>query len=205
MLAGLHEGRGDGRDQLHADLQHPPPLLVPMLALLESGYEQVAARRDRVGDARLRTIVSRLYYRMVNGLVDVRTEDGAGDFRVLSRSALDALLALGEANRFSKGLFAWIGFRTGYVNYRNVSRAAGQSTWSMRQLFNYGIDSVISFNSKPLRLAIHVGLLITAIAVVYGGVGARRRDRPRHPGAGLRPDRRCRGQVWPGCRWCFSG
>ena len=135
----------------------------------QSGYEQVVARRDRVGDPRLRTIVSRLYYRMVNGLVDVRLEDGAGDFRVLSRTALDALLALGEANRFSKGLFAWIGFRTGYIDYRNVARAAGESTWSMRQLFDYGIDSVVSFNSKPLRLAIHVGLLITAIAVVYGG------------------------------------
>lgn len=169
MLAGLHEGRGDAVAIMDADLQHPPPLLVAMLALLQSGYEQVVARRDRVGDARLRAIVSRLYYRMVNGLIDVRLEDGAGDFRVLSRRALDALLAMGEANRFSKGLFAWIGFRTGYVNYRNVARASGQSTWSMRQLFEYGIDSVISFNSKPLRLAIHVGLLITAIAVVYGG------------------------------------
>jgi glycosyltransferase involved in cell wall biosynthesis len=168
MLAGLSEAAGEAVAIMDADLQHPPELLAPMVRLLEAGYEQVVARRDRSGDPWLRTLLSRTYYRFVNGLIDVELEDGAGDFRVLNRTALRALLSLGESNRFSKGLFAWIGFRTTYLDYRNASRAAGESKWGMRSLVNYGIDSVISFNNKPLRLAIHAGVLISAVAVVYG-------------------------------------
>ncbi|MET3961411.1 glycosyltransferase involved in cell wall biosynthesis [Marmoricola sp. OAE513] len=168
MLAGLTEAKGEAVAIMDADLQHPPALLGPMVELLDAGYEQVVARRDRQGDPRFRTFVSRLYYRFVNGLMDVDLEDGAGDFRVLDRRALDALLSLGESNRFSKGLFAWIGFRTTYLDYRNEARYAGTSKWSTTQLLNYGLDSVVSFNYKPLRLAIHVGAAITAVAVVYG-------------------------------------
>ena len=98
---------------------------------------------------------------MVNRLIDVRLRDGDGDFRVLTRRAVDALLSLREYNRFSKGLFAWIGFDTGYDQLPERRARCRQSTWSVRQLLDYGIDAVISFNNQPLRLAIHVGLLIT--------------------------------------------
>jgi polyisoprenyl-phosphate glycosyltransferase len=168
MLAGLAEARGDAVAIMDADLQHPPALLGGMLALLDSGFEQVVARRDRTGDPWLRTLASRTYYRFVNRLIDVELEDGAGDFRLISRRAVRALLQLRETNRFSKGLFAWIGFRTTYVDYRNALRQGGESKWGLRSLFNYGVDSVIAFNDKPLRMAIHLGLLITSVAVGYG-------------------------------------
>jgi glycosyltransferase involved in cell wall biosynthesis len=168
MLAGLSNASGDAVAIMDADLQHPPQLLGEMFGLIDGGYEQVVACRDRTGDRWFRSVASRGYYRLVNSLIDVRLRDGAGDFRILSRSALNALLSLGESNRFSKGLFSWIGFKTAYLDYRNVARAAGESKWSVGSLFNYALDSVISFNTKPLRLAIHVGILISMVAVVYG-------------------------------------
>ncbi len=167
MLAGMSQARGDAVAILDADLQHPPRLLSEMLALLDQGHEQVVARRTRTGDAPGRTFVSRTYYRMINRLVDVELEDGVGDFRVLSRTAVRALLSLGEYNRFSKGLFAWIGFDTAVVDYENVARDSGATKWRTRDLVDYGIDGVLSFNSRPLRLAIWFGAAATAVAVAY--------------------------------------
>jgi polyisoprenyl-phosphate glycosyltransferase len=168
MLAGLAQARGKAVALMDADLQHPPELLRPMLALIDAGFEQVVARRDRSGDPWLRTVASKAYYRFVNRLIDVELRDGAGDFRVFDQKVVSALLSLGETNRFSKGLFAWVGFHTTYINYRNAPRAAGESKWGFRSLFNYSIDSVISFNDKPLRVAIHTGVLISLVAVAYG-------------------------------------
>jgi polyisoprenyl-phosphate glycosyltransferase len=168
MLAGLAYARGDAVVIMDADLQHPPRLIVDMLDLHHQGYDQVVARRTRDGDALGRTLLSRSYYRLVNSLVEVRIEDGVGDFRLLSRRAVDALLQLGEYNRFSKGLFAWIGFPTATIDYRNESRYGGDaSRWTLRRLLNYGIDGVMSFNNAPLRLAIYVGLVVTALAFAY--------------------------------------
>jgi glycosyltransferase involved in cell wall biosynthesis len=167
MLAGLSQARGEAVAILDADLQHPPELLGPMLRLLDEGHDQVVARRNRSGDAPTRTLFSRVYYRMINRLVDVRLEDGVGDFRVLSRTAVSALLALGESNRFSKGLFAWIGFETAYYDYENVLREAGETKWRFGDLVNYGIDGILSFNSRPLRMAIHWGVLVSVIAFCY--------------------------------------
>lgn len=168
MLAGLSQARGDKVAIIDADLQHPPSLLAQMLPLLDSGdYSQVVARRTRTNDPAVRTALSRLYYRMMNRLVDVELQDGVGDFRVLDRQAVRALLSLGETNRFSKGLFAWIGFPTAVVDYENVSREAGATKWRMRDLFNYGIDGVVSFNYRPLRLSIWLGVAVTVVAVAY--------------------------------------
>ena len=167
MLAGLSHAAGDKVAIMDADLQHPPELLAQMIPLLDGEVQQVVARRTRDDDPALRTFLSKTYYRLINRLTDVELEDGVGDFRVLDRTAVKALLTLGETNRFSKGLFAWIGFDTAVVDYRNVSRAAGTTKWRTSDLFNYGIDGVVSFNYRPLRLSIWFGILVTSVAVLY--------------------------------------
>lgn len=167
MLAGLSWADGERVAIIDADLQHPPHLLGEMVPKLDEGYHQVIARRTRTDDPVLRTALSRTYYKLINRMIDIELEDGVGDFRVLSRPAVDALLTLGETNRFSKGLFAWIGFPTAIIDYENVSREAGETKWSMRALFNYGIDGVVSFNYRPLRISLWFGILVTMVAVGY--------------------------------------
>ncbi|MFD7713460.1 glycosyltransferase [Streptomyces sp. NPDC059785] len=167
MLAGLRMSRGDAVVLMDADLQHPPGLLHRMLELGRHGYDQVVARRDRSGEGILRRTLSSAYYRTIGRCMDVDVVDGEGDFRLLSRRAVDAVLALPEANRFSKGIFSWIGFDTVSFTYRNVGRAAGQSKWGGRRLLNYGIDGLISFNSRPLRLVIYAGLALSFAAFAY--------------------------------------
>jgi glycosyltransferase involved in cell wall biosynthesis len=168
MLAGLAYARGDAIVLMDADLQHPPRLIPQMLQLHEQGYDQVVGRRTREGDTAYRRFLARAYYRLANAVVDVDIEDGVGDFRLLSRRAVDALLQLGEYNRFSKGLFAWIGFPTATIDYRNEARqGGGASKWTLRRLVNYGVDGVLSFNSAPLRLSIYVGTAVTGLAFLY--------------------------------------
>jgi glycosyltransferase involved in cell wall biosynthesis len=168
MLAGLAYARGDAVVIMDADLQHPPRLIARMLELHREGYDQVVARRTRDGDSLPRSMASRMYYRLANAVVEINLQDGVGDFRLLSRRAVDALLQMGEYNRFSKGLFSWIGFPTATIDYRNEARQGGSgSRWSMRRLLNYGLDGVMSFNNAPLRLAVYVGLAVTALAFAY--------------------------------------
>lgn len=167
MLAGLRMSRGDSVVLMDADLQHPPELLPRMLELRRRGYDQVVARRDRTGEGALRTFLSSAYYKAMGRCMDVEVVDGEGDFRLLSRDAVDAVLAMPETNRFSKGIFSWIGFDTVSFTYQNMQRAAGRSKWGGRRLFNYGIDGLISFNSRPLRLAIHAGLALALTALGY--------------------------------------
>lgn len=167
MLAGLSQANGDVVGIIDADLQHPPELLARMIDLLWQGHDQVVARRSRTGDGAMRSLLSILFYKAINKLVEVELENGVGDFRVLSRKAVRALLALGEYNRFSKGLFSWIGFDTAVVDYENVAREVGTSKWSFRKLVDYGIDGVVSFNNRPLRLAIYLGALFTLVAFGY--------------------------------------
>ncbi len=169
MLAGLAQANGDVVAIMDADLQHPPELLAQMIELLGKGFDQVVARRDRKGEGRLRSLSSKTYYKMMNRLVDVRLRDGEGDYRVMTRRAVEALLSLGEYNRFSKGLFAWIGFDTAVIDYQNVQRSTGTTKWTFRKLLNYGIDGVVSFNNKPLRLAVYIGLVVTLLAFAYAG------------------------------------
>ncbi|MGC4888877.1 glycosyltransferase family 2 protein [Micromonospora sp. DT227] len=167
MLAGLRRTTGDAVVIMDADLQHPPRLLPEMLTLYRQGFDQVIARRDRRGDRFVRTLASRSFYRAINWWIDVRLLDGAGDFRLLSRLAVNAILTMPEYNRFSKGLFSWIGFRTAVVTHRNEIRQAGRSRWTFGKLFNYAFDGLLSFNNRPLRLAIYGGLFLTLIAVAY--------------------------------------
>lgn len=169
MLAGLRAAKGDSVVLMDADLQHPPELIGRLLEVMRrDGVDQVVARRNRTGDSKIRTLLSRGYYRFVNALVDdVGLEDGAGDFRALSRRAVDALVLLNESNRFSKGLFSWIGFPSATVDYENQLRGNGESAWTMGKLFEYGLDGILSFNSKPLRVMLVSGAAAIAAGLVY--------------------------------------
>lgn len=167
MLAGLESASGDCVILMDADLQHPPELIPDMLRKYEAGFDQVIAKRDRKGDSHRSVFFARCYYWLAQKLIDVKLEDGAGDFRLLSRKAVDAVLELKETNRFSKGLFSWIGFSQTYIEYSNRQRLGTESRWSFKQLFRYGIDSVISFNVQPLRMCVYMGAALLAISMLY--------------------------------------
>jgi glycosyltransferase involved in cell wall biosynthesis len=167
MLAGLGHARGRAVAIMDADLQHPPHLLARMLELLEEGADQVVARRNRTGDSWTRTRLSRGFYKVMNTMTEVHVDDGAGDFRLLGPVAVRAILSMEERNRFSKGLFAWIGLRTSVIDYDNVARTGGASRWKLRSLVKYGLDGLLSFNFKPLRAALYLGLVVTTVAFVY--------------------------------------
>lgn len=167
MLAGLRYSSGDFTVIMDSDLQHPPELIGQMLEFGRQGYDQVIAQRDRTGDKKLGSFFARSYYRLVDRLTDVKLTDGIGDFRMLSRKALDALLTMNEYNRFSKGIFSWIGFKEKIISYQNRSRAAGESKWSFRSLVRYGVDGVLSFNNKPLRFCIFIGTFAIIISLIY--------------------------------------
>ncbi|MEV5174653.1 glycosyltransferase family 2 protein [Streptomyces flaveolus] len=167
LLAGLRHASGDSVIVMDADLQHPPVLIRRMVELREQGHDQVIAKRTRTGDRFTRTLTARLYYRLVNRLVDVELVDGVGDFRLLSRRVVDAVLALTEYNRFSKGLFAWVGFPSTTFEYQNAARGAGRTSWNLRGLLNYGLDGLLSFNNRPLRAALWLGVGLLLCAGLY--------------------------------------
>ncbi|WP_404404992.1 glycosyltransferase family 2 protein [Jeotgalibacillus malaysiensis] len=167
ILAGFQYAKGDAVVLIDADLQHPPSLIPMMWKHFEEGYDQVIAKRNRTGEKFVRKRLTNVYYKLVNRLVEVEITDGVGDFRLLSRQALDALLSLSEYNRFSKGLFSWIGFHEKMIEYENQVRVEGASKWSFASLLNYGMDGILSFNNKPLRIAIYSGIGITLFGFIY--------------------------------------
>ena len=167
MLAGLECITGDCVVIMDADLQHPPELIPKMIKYYKEGYDQVIAKRNRKGDNKYRTWATRLYYKLVNKLIDVELVDGVGDFRLLSRKAVDSILAMKEYNRFSKGIFSWIGFKQKTIQYENQSRVAGETKWSFKSLLSYGIDGIISFNDKPLRVCFVIGCSLIMMSLIY--------------------------------------
>mgnify|MGYP001209308831 CR=1 FL=1 len=168
ILAGLRYAKGCAVILMDADLQHPPSLIPVMWKYYKDGYDQVIAKRNRNGEKFTRRNVSKLFYTLANKFVDeVQMVDGIGDFRLLSRPALDSLLELKEFNRFSKGLFSWIGYSEKIIEYENVQRASGEGKWSFNKLLNYAIDGILSFNNRPLRIALYGGLLITFFGFIY--------------------------------------
>ncbi|QLK85485.1 glycosyltransferase family 2 protein [Staphylococcus sp. 17KM0847] len=169
MIAGFeHSVDCDAVIMIDADLQHPPMLIPDMIRAYMEGYDQVVAKRNRDGETVTRKWMTRLYYKMVNYCIeDIELVDGIGDFRLLSQRAVHALVNMKEYNRFSKGLFAWIGYHTKIISYDNVERELGESKWSFRNLLNYAIDGLISFNNKPLRTMIYLGVSIFGLSVVY--------------------------------------
>jgi glycosyltransferase involved in cell wall biosynthesis len=167
ILAGLRRARGRRVAIMDADLQHPPNLLKQMFPLMDRGYDQVIACRSREGERCWRALMAKLYYWAISNLSAVSVRDGVGDFRLLSRRAVEALLSLPERNRFSKGMFEWIGYDTVSISYRNVRRNVGRSKWSLVALMNYGLGGLISFNAKPLRLSLYLGVLGTVLTLAY--------------------------------------
>lgn len=167
MLSGLEYCQGDCAVIMDADLQHPPELIEKMYEKYKEGYDQVIAKRNRKGDSKLSTLFAKSYYKLANKMVNVELVDGAGDFRLLSRRTIDALLELRENNRFSKGLFSWVGFNQTYIEYENQERAGGDSKWSFKSLLSYGVDGILSFNNQPLRICIYLGFIFIGISILY--------------------------------------
>ncbi len=172
MYAGFRSAVGDYIAVMDADLQDPPQLLPTMLEILQSGnYDSVATRRvSRKGEPPIRSFCARLFYKLINRISDADIVDGARDFRLMKREMVEAIVQMQEANRFSKGIFGWIGFRTYWLSYENAHRIAGESKWSFWKLSKYAIDGIINFSQAPLSIASWFGLAITALdfaAVIF--------------------------------------
>lgn len=167
MLAALEATTGDCAIIMDADLQHPPRMIHTLLQKYEEGYDQVIAKRNRKGDSLKSTFFAKTYYKFVNRWIDVQLVDGAGDFRLLSRATIDAIISLKETNRFSKGIFAWVGFNQTYIEYENQPRAEAQSKWSFGKLLRYGVDGIVSFNVQPLRICVYLGTSLLLVSLAY--------------------------------------
>ena len=169
MYAGICNASGDYVGFIDADLQHPPILLKEMLKALESGeYDCAACRRvDRTGDSKIRTWFARKFYKIINMISDAQMVDGAGDYRLMTRDMANAIISMSEYNRFSKGIFSWVGFKTYWIDYENVERVAGKTSWSFWGLVKYAIDGIVNFSNAPLDLASFFGLVTTLFAFVY--------------------------------------
>lgn len=168
MYAGFCNARGDYVAVMDADLQDPPSLLPQMLEILQSDeYDSVATRRvSREGEPVIRSWFARRFYKLINKISDADIVEGARDFRLMKREMVDAILAMNEYNRFSKGIFGWVGFRTYWLPYENVERVAGTTKWSFWKLFKYAIDGIINFSQAPLSLASWGGIGMTGISFV---------------------------------------
>lgn len=168
ILAGLKAAKGDYVAMMDADLQDPPALLPRMLdALLEEDYDCAATRRtNRKGEPPIRSFFARMFYKIINRLSDADIVDGARDYRLMRRRMVDAILALPEYNRFSKGIFGWVGFKTKWLEYVNVERVAGETKWSFWKLFLYSLEGIVAFTTAPLALASLIGIIFCVLAFV---------------------------------------
>lgn len=169
MYAGLEKAKGDYVAILDADMQDPPSLIPEMIEKLDNDEADiVAARRvTREGEPKIRSFFARTFYKLINKMCEVEIADGARDFRLMKRKVVDAILSVSERQRFSKGIFAWVGFRTLWLEHQNVERVAGETKWSFWKLFKYAIDGIVSFTTAPLRLATLCGFASAFTAFVY--------------------------------------
>ena len=172
MYAGFCNAKGDYVTVMDSDMQDPPSLLPQMVEILEQGeYDSVATRRvTRAGEPPIRSFFARAFYKIINRISDANVVDGARDFRLMRREMVDTIVSMGEANRFSKGIFGWIGFKTYWLSYENVERAAGDTKWSFWKLFKYAIDGMVNFSQAPLMISAWVGfffVLVSLLAIVF--------------------------------------
>lgn len=172
IYAGLKNSRGDYAVLMDADLQDPPCYLMEMYRYIkEGGYDSVATRRvSRKGEPKIRSLFARLFYRLMNKISDTDIVDGARDYRLMKRSMVEAILSMPEYNRFTKGIFGWVGFRTKWLEYENVERVAGETKWSFWKLFRYSLEGITAFSTLPLSIASWLGVLmclVAAVAVIF--------------------------------------
>jgi glucosyltransferase len=174
MYSGFCNSKGDYVAVMDADMQDPPSLLPQMLEILEnSEYDSVATRReDRKGEPPIRSFFARKFYKIINRVSDADVVDGARDFRLMKREMVDAIVSMSEYNRFSKGIFGWVGFKTYWMPYENVERVAGETKWNFWKLFKYAISGIINFSQAPLDMVSYIGAfstigsLIALIAII---------------------------------------
>lgn len=168
IYAGLVNATGDLVCVMDADLQHPPSLLPEMIETISDGYDVAAARRvSKKGEPAVNSLGSRLFYKVFRAISNLNLVEGATDYRVMTRQVTDAVLQLSEYNRFSKGIFQWVGFETKWIEYENVERVAGETTWSIWQLFKYSVGAIIAFTTVPLSISIILGVIISVFAFIY--------------------------------------
>lgn len=168
MYAGLQNAAGDYAAIMDADLQDPPALLPEMVRILkEEDYDSVGTRRiNRKGEPPVRTFFAKLFYRIINRISKVQFVPGARDFRLMTRRMVDAVLSLSEYNRFSKGIFQWVGFKTKWLEYKNIERVAGKTKWSFWKLFKYSLECIVAFSTAPLAISSFFGFLFCLLAVI---------------------------------------
>lgn len=166
LLAGLKCAKGDMVATMDADMQDPPSLLPEMVAYVESGeYDNAATRRvTRKGEPVIRSFFARSFYKLMRRITDIEIVDGARDYRVMNRAMVDSIIAVQEYNRFSKGIFAWVGFETKWLEFENVERSAGETKWSFWKLFKYSIDGIVSFSDAPINIASWLGIIMTGVS-----------------------------------------
>ncbi len=165
IYAGLEKAKGDYVVFLDADLQDPPSLLPEMYGYVEQGYDSVATRRvTRKGEPPLRSFFARIFYRLMKKISRTEIMDGARDYRLMTRQVVDAILSMGEYNRFSKGIFGWVGFETKWLEFENIERKKGETKWSFWRLFLYSIDGITAFSTAPLAFAAFMGVLFCLAA-----------------------------------------
>lgn len=168
MLAGLEKSSGDYVAIMDADLQDPPSLLIEMYnGITEEGYDCVGLRRTtRKGEPKIRSFFAECYYKLINKISETEIVNGARDYRLMTRQMVNSILELQENNRFSKGIFSWVGYNTKWLDYENVERVAGTTKWSFIKLFKYSIESVVAFSTFPLIISIFVGMLMLIISFI---------------------------------------
>lgn len=168
MYAGFCNAHGDYVAVMDADMQDPPALLPKMLSILETGeYDSVATKRaSRRGEPPIRSFFAKLFYKLINMISDADIVDGARDFRLMRKEMVDAIVSMSEYNRFSKGIFGWIGFRTYWLSYENIERVAGETKWSFWKLFKYALDGILNFSLTPLIISSWMGILMTSISFI---------------------------------------
>ncbi len=168
MYAGLENSKGDFVVVMDVDLQHPPAFLPKMYNFVKDGeYDCATTRRvSREGESKIRSAFARLFYKIMNKISQTEIVDGAQDFRFMSRQMVNAILDMHEYNRFSKGIFSWVGFKTRYIEYENVERPAGTSSWSFWGLFKYSLEGIFAFSTAPLAISAVLGTLICALALI---------------------------------------
>lgn len=168
IYAGLSYSSSDYIIVMDADLQHPPALIPHMISGIKEGYDCVAARRtNRKGESPVRSLFSKSYYKLSNKMTDINLVQGAVDYRIMTRQMVNSILKLAEVQRFSKGIFEWVGFKTKWIPYENVERTIGSTKWSFWSLFKYAIDGITAFSVAPLRLVTGLGFLISTGAFIY--------------------------------------